>query len=152
MSEKIGSEAKPEASAAKPRGRPFEKGNPGRPPGSRNRTTRALEQMLEGQAEAITAKVVEMALAGNHVAMRLCMDRLISIPAERSISIELPRIESAKDCATAMSAIVSAVASGEITPNEGVALSALVTSTVRALEADEIERRLDALEKGETPP
>ena len=51
-----------------------------------------------------------------------------------------------------MSAIVSAVASGEITPNEGVALSALVTSTVRALEADEIERRLDALEKGETPP
>ncbi len=141
-----------EPAMRKPRGRPFKKGNSGRPPGSRNRTTRALEQMLEGQAEAITAKVVEMALAGNHVAMRLCMDRLISIPAERSISIELPRIESAKDCATAMSAILSAVASGEITPNEGVALSALVTSTVRALEADEIERRLDALEKGETHP
>lgn len=33
-----------------PRGRPFEKGNPGRPRGSRNKTTAALEALLDGQA------------------------------------------------------------------------------------------------------
>jgi hypothetical protein len=48
-------------------GRPFEKGrfgNPGgRPRGSKKRATRAMQQLLEGEAEALTRKVVELALA-----------------------------------------------------------------------------------------
>ena len=35
----------------KPRGRPFQSGNPGRPPGSKNKVTRGLEQLAEGQAD-----------------------------------------------------------------------------------------------------
>ena len=42
------------------RGRPFAKGtsgNPrGRPPGSKNKTTLAVEALLEGEAQAITRK------------------------------------------------------------------------------------------------
>ena len=49
----------------KSRGRPFQPGNPGRPPGSKNKVTRALEQLAEGQAEQVFQKVIEQALAGD---------------------------------------------------------------------------------------
>jgi hypothetical protein len=41
----------------KPRGRPFAPGNPGKPRGSKNKTTRMLEQLLEGQAEQFVEKL-----------------------------------------------------------------------------------------------
>ena len=47
-------------------------GNPrGRPAGSRNNATLACEALLEGQAEALTQKAVEMALAGDTVALKI---------------------------------------------------------------------------------
>jgi hypothetical protein len=48
------------------RGRPFEEGNPGgpgRPNGSRNKATLAVQELLDGQAEAITQKAVDLAFA-----------------------------------------------------------------------------------------
>jgi hypothetical protein len=52
-------------------------GNPaGRPKGARNHTTRAVEALLDGEAEALTRKAIEMALDGDGPAMRLCLDRL----------------------------------------------------------------------------
>ncbi|MGH1571925.1 DUF5681 domain-containing protein [Methylobacterium sp. P31] len=58
------------------RGKPFAPGNPGRPAGARNRTTQAIEALLDGEAEALTRKAIEMALDGDGPAMRLCLDRL----------------------------------------------------------------------------
>jgi hypothetical protein len=49
----------------------------GNPKGSRHRATLAAEALLDGDAEALTRKCVEMALAGDATAMRLCLDRLI---------------------------------------------------------------------------
>jgi hypothetical protein len=40
----------------KVRGRPFKPGNPGRPPGSKNKVTQIVEQLAEGQAEQIFKK------------------------------------------------------------------------------------------------
>ena len=131
----------------KPRGRPFPKGNPGRPPGSRNRKSLALEALLDGQAEAITAKVVEMALDGDRVAMRLCFERLISVRTEPPISIGLPKIKSVENAAAAMAAIVAAVAAGDITPSQGAAVSELVTNTIRVMEAEQLLKRIEALEQ-----
>ena len=48
--------------AEKTRGRPFEKGNPGRPEGARNKATLAAQVLLDGEAENITRKAVELAL------------------------------------------------------------------------------------------
>lgn len=42
------------------RGKPFEPGNPGRVPGSRNRATLAAAALLDGEAEALTRKAIEM--------------------------------------------------------------------------------------------
>jgi hypothetical protein len=44
----------PRNNAAKTRGRPFAKGNPGRRKGARHRATVAAEALLDGEAEALT--------------------------------------------------------------------------------------------------
>src|SRR5215218_4900464 len=51
----------PRKNARKTRGRPFRPGNPGRPKGARNKTTLAVDALLDGEAEAITRTAVEMA-------------------------------------------------------------------------------------------
>jgi len=74
----------------KPRGRPFrpgESGNPaGRPRGARNRTTLAAEQLLDGEAEVLTRKAIELAKEDNLSALRLCIDRILPPPAATACS------------------------------------------------------------------
>ena len=71
----------------KPRGRPFEAGNPGRPPGARNKTTQLVERLAEGQAEALIQKALELALAGDTTCLRMLLDRVSPFAkADRSTS------------------------------------------------------------------
>jgi len=139
------------------RGRPFRKGqsgNPaGRPPGARNRATQNAELLLEGEAEALTRKAVELALDGDPWALRLCLDRIIAPRRERSIQLALPPIDSAADIAGAMAAITAAVARGNITPGEALELTQVVETFIRAIEKSDFERRrLRMLEVANTPP
>ena len=87
----------------KQRGRPFAKGrsgNPaGRPRGSRNRSTLAAQMLLQGEAEALTRKAVELALGGDVTALRLCLDRLIAPHRERLMPLALPRMREPADLA-----------------------------------------------------
>jgi hypothetical protein len=55
----------------------FRPGNPGRPPGCRNKATLAALALLEGEAEALARKAVELALAGDTAALKLVLDRLL---------------------------------------------------------------------------
>ena len=41
--------------------------------------------MLDGEAEGLTRKVLEMALAGDTVAMRLCLERILPPRRERPV-------------------------------------------------------------------
>jgi hypothetical protein len=137
-----------EKTKGKTRGRPFEKGNAGRPRGSRNKTTVALEQLLEGQAEAVVAKVVEKALEGDRMAMRLVFERVMGSRRERSLTdLELPPFHSAADAAAVSTVIIAAVGSGKITPGEGLDLMQMVDTAVRAFDANEFDRRITALEQ-----
>jgi hypothetical protein len=65
----------------------------GRPAGSRNKATEALQQMLEGEAERITRKAIDLALGGDLTAIRLCMERLLPPRKDRPVQIDLPPIE-----------------------------------------------------------
>lgn len=137
--------------AGKQRGRPFGKGQSGnragRPKGSRNATTVALENLLDGKAEALTNKAVEMALAGDMAALRLCMDRILPPRKDRPVTFDLPSIKSASDAAAVTSAVLSAVANGEITPADAGEISRLMDSYVKAFEASEVVERLERLER-----
>jgi hypothetical protein len=60
--------------------------------------------------------------------------------------LELPKIESAADAVAAQSAILSAVANGEITPGEATEVSKLIDGFVKTIELTEIDERLKRLE------
>lgn len=132
------------------RGRPFakgESGNPlGRPQGARNQTTLALEALLDGEAEKITRKVIELALAGDTTTLRLCLDRLLPPRRERPVQFNLPPLQSAADAPGAVAAIAAATAAGEITPGEAAEFTKLVDTFVRAIEVYETARRLRSAE------
>jgi hypothetical protein len=132
----------------RPRGRPFTNGNPGRPRGSRNKVTVALEQLLEGRAEALVEKVVEKALEGDRMAMRLVFERLMGSRHERLLpDLDLPPIHSAADAAAVAADILAAASSGKITPGEGVALMQMVDIAVGAFEASIVEQTVSDLEQ-----
>lgn len=64
------------------------------------------------------------------------------------IQIDLPKIESSSDVVRAVGCIINAVGIGQISPSEGEALARIVDIHTKALELNEFERRLAALEGG----
>jgi len=129
------------------RGRPFPKGNAGRPPGSLNKATLAVQALLDGEAEALTRKAVELALAGNMAALRLCLERICPPRKERPLAVELPAVESIAELPKLTSAILEAVGRGELEPGQAAALASLVANYGKALELAELEKRIGALER-----
>src|SRR5258705_12368991 len=105
----------PDNTAKEQRGEPFKRGQSGnlngRTKGSRNAATLALESLLDGEAEALTRKAVELALAGDIAALRLCLDRILPPRKDRPVSIEMPTINNAIDARAASAALLAAVAS-----------------------------------------
>ena len=137
----------PRKYVVKTRGRPFEPGNPGRPKGSRNKATLAAEVLLDGEAEALTRKAIELALAGDVTALRLCWDRIVPARKDRPVTFALPNLEHASDAVMASAAIVEAVANGDLTPSEAAELSKVIDGFARTLEAADFEERLSRLEQ-----
>ncbi len=137
----------PGNNAVATRGRPFQAGNPGRPKGARNKASLAAEALLDGEAEALARKAIDMALAGDTTAMRLCLERIMPARRDRPVSFAMPQISSASEAAQAASAIVAAVALGELTPSEALDLSRILENFTRVLEASEFEERLQKLER-----
>jgi hypothetical protein len=139
-----------ETTARKQRGRPFPKGrsgNPqGRPLGARNASTVLAEQLLDGEAETLIRQVIEVAKGGNMAALRWCLDRILPPRRDRAVQFTIPEMKSATDASTAVSAIASAVARGELGVSEAAELSKLIETYVRAIEATELEKRLLVLE------
>ncbi|WP_146347422.1 DUF5681 domain-containing protein [Phaeobacter marinintestinus] len=124
----------------------FGPGNRGKPKGARHAITRAVEELLQGQAEVLTQKAIDRALEGDVTALRLCIDRIAPARKDAPVSFDLPAMQSAVEAAKAAEAVLSAVSGGEITPLEGAAVMGLVEQYRRALELTEFEKRIDALE------
>jgi hypothetical protein len=140
-----------ETTVRKQRGRPFQKGrsgNPqGRPPGARNRTTLAVEALLDGEAEKLTRKAVTLALKGDVACLRLCLDRIVPARRGRALHFTIPALNSANDAGKAIAAITTAMASGDLTATEAGELSRLIEAYVKVIETTDIEKRIQVLEE-----
>ena len=128
------------------RGRPFQKGNAGRPRGSRNKATLAAEQLLDGETEALTRKAIELAMEGDTVALRLCLERVIPARKDRPVKFDIPDMANGNEVAAAIQNVIKQVAAGEITPSEAQSVAAVVEGWRKAKEVGELEERLSALE------
>lgn len=128
--------------------KPGQSGNPkGRPSGSRSRVTIACEKLLDGDARAITKKAIELAKAGDTVALRLCLDRIAPPRKGSPISFSLPEMTNSGDVRAAAMSVLQAVSVGQISPEEAGAVVPLIEAVRRAIETDDISRRLEALEQ-----
>ena len=124
----------------------FAPGNSGKPKGTRHKATQAALALLDGEAEALTRKAVELALDGDGAALRLCLERIAPPRRDAPVQFDLPRMQSAADSAKAAGAVLDAVALGDLTPTEGAQIMALVETFRRTLETTELEARVTALE------
>ena len=124
----------------------FTDGNSGRPRGSRNKVTIAIESLLEGQSEALTQIAISKALDGDSVALRLCLDRIAPPMKDKPVFFPLPQMQDAMDASQAAGSVLSAVSEGILTPIEGTRVMGLIDSYRRTLELTDIEKRLQSLE------
>ena len=132
-------------------GRPFQAGNKhgkGRPAGSRNKATMTLEALLDGEGQAMMRKAIELALGGSETALRFCLERLVPPRRERLVQLRLPSdLTTAQGTSRAASAVLKAVAHGEITTGEAVQLANVLELRRRAIETQELESRIAEVER-----
>jgi hypothetical protein len=102
-----------------------------------------VQALLDGEAEALTRKAVDLALAGDTTALRLCLERLCPPAREKPISpaLPLPNKLTAEKLPQALEIIVKAVASGDLLPGEGQTLTGMLNTLGKALELAELEKR-----------
>ena len=136
------------------RGRPFQPGNPGRPLGSKNKTTRLVEQLMADDAETVAKKAVELARDGNVNCIELILKRVSPHRNGRPIDFNLPAITSAQDLIPALAAITEGINNGSLTPEEASQLTAIVEKNSNVITTRDLAVRLDAIElwiKGRIP-
>jgi hypothetical protein len=131
----------------KPRGRPFEPGNSGRPAGSKNRTTQLLKQLADGEAEQIIQKVLEKAKAGDDACLRMLMDRLWPPRKGQPVKLNTPPLKTSADVLTAIVTLWTAIANGHLTPDEASALSLVAERSMAVINQQEALKRIEGLEK-----
>lgn len=135
----------PEGRDAKGR---FAPGHPGRQPGYRHRVTMAMEDLLEGQAQALTAKAIDMAMRGDSTAMRLCLERLMPVRKGTTIVIsDFPEIKSVADVPAAIKAIAAGAAAGHYAAEDAAPIVALLNTYMASVDTATFEARLAALEQ-----
>lgn len=119
----------------------------GKPKGARNKATLAALELLEGEAENLSRKAVEMALDGDTTALRLCLERIAPPSKERPLNgFELPTISDAKSALDALNTVAQRLAGGELLPSEAAAICNVLEQYRRHFETTELQRRIDALE------
>ncbi|MBN8283751.1 DUF5681 domain-containing protein [Zoogloea sp.] len=128
--------------------KPGESGNPrGKPKGAINKTTRLALELFEGGIKNIAEVVIKQAKDGDLTAARLVLDKLVPNARERAVELPgLPSTESPAGVADAQAAILQAVAAGDLTPGEAATLSGIVENRRKAIETQELELRIQALE------
>jgi hypothetical protein len=106
-----------------------------------------MEELLDGEGETLTRKAIELAKGGDIQALRLCMERLLPPRRDRSVNIDMPKIEKAADLVSAAATLTEATATGELTPSEASDLGRLVEVTAKAIEVHSFAERLERLEQ-----
>ncbi len=140
-----------EITGRKQDGRPFEpgqSGNPaGRPKGARHAALLALDAIGVEAGKDIMQAVVKAAKEGDMRAADILLRRLWPERKGRPVTLDLPAMQSAADLPAVLGTVAQAVASGDLTPEEGQALAAVVEAQRRAIETADLEQRVAALEQ-----
>ena len=124
-------------------------GNPaGRPKGikdKRHRFNEAIESMIPDVLESVFQKAV----AGDMTAAKMLLDRSLPTKRPEQERVQIPIKEN-----TALNArdVLKSVFDGEVSPDVGASLLSVITGVLKAVEVEELARRIDMLEGGKNEP
>jgi len=123
-------------------------GNPkGKPKGARHAVTVAAQNLLESESEALSRKAVEMALEGDTVALRLCLERILPAAKERPIiGYSMVSLNGPQDVLVALGRVAEDLSEGRLIPSEATAICNVLGHYRKHYEATELEERLRKLE------
>lgn len=121
---------------------PGQSGNPkGRTPGIER-----VRQLLDPHREKLVQKALDMALAGDTVALKLCLERLAPMPRNEYERVEVPGLAQAQSMADKARCIVNAAGSGLISADAASVLLGAIASAAKVIETDELAERIALLE------
>jgi hypothetical protein len=120
----------------------------GKPKGTRNKATLLVLDLLEGESEALGRKAIELALAGDVTALRLCLERISPVSKERPLeAFSLPPITDQRNVLDALETIARKLSAGDLLPSESVAICRVLEQYRKHFETTELAERLAALER-----
>ncbi len=124
----------------------FKPGKSGNPNGRPRSASAELRKQLSRHGAELVEKAVELALAGDVAALRICLDRIAPpLKAQAApLSVELPADAGLAGTARAF---VDAAASGEIPADTAGQMVTALASLARVQEVDELAARIAALEQ-----
>jgi hypothetical protein len=76
------------------------------------------------------------------------LDRIWPVRKGRPVSLNLPSIATSANVVAALGLVAEAVGAGELTPEEGASVAAVLEIKRKAIETAELDARITALEKG----
>jgi hypothetical protein len=122
-------------------------GNPaGRKHGSSNAVTVASSNLIEGEGEALTRKLIDLALDGNVACLRHAIDRLHPVKRSAPIQLEgMPVVHDIESAAKASAFLLEKVSAGEVSPQDAEMVSRLVDKYISATKWVDIEQELQRL-------
>ena len=124
-------------------------GNPaGRPKGikdKRHRFNEAIESMIPDVLESVFQKAV----AGDMTATKMLLDRSLPTKRPEQECVQIPIKEN-----TALNArdVLQGVFAGEVPPDVGSSLLTAITSVLKAIEVEDLAKRIEALESKKNEP
>lgn len=123
--------------------KPGQSGNPkGRPPG-----VDRIRKLLEPNSEKLIKKAVDMALAGDVTALRLCLDRVAPLPRSEAQKVEIPGLPEAVSMSDKARTILDAAGNALISADVASMLLGAIANASRIIEGDELAARIAALEE-----
>ncbi|MDP2024530.1 MAG: DUF5681 domain-containing protein [Hydrogenophaga sp.] len=132
------------AGPGKSQWKPGQSGNPG----GRPKRIGVVRELLELRRKDLVTKAIDLALAGDVGALRLCIERLAPPLKSTSETVVIDGLAEAKTLTEKCEAIVRAVGTGAVSPTVAGELLSAVGSLAKSMETDELARRVAALENG----
>jgi hypothetical protein len=105
------------------------------------------QEVLLDQAGALTQKCVELALAGNHHALKLALERIVPVARDQPLRLALPTVSTPEDAIRATAVVTRAMANGTLTPSEAATMASVLQAQLRAFEVGQLADALEELER-----
>jgi len=118
-------------------------------PGGRPATSAKYRKLLDEKAPELVKTLVDMALAGDPAALRLCIERLIPATKARAALVKI-KLDGGS-LPEKGEQVLQALGTGTLTPDEAGSLLGALANQARLIETAELLARIEALEQQRDP-